>query len=404
MKILVVHNSYRYRGGEDEACDSEHDLLASRGHDVRLLSFDNRNVNRTGLIQAGFEASWSRESYNRARQEIARSRPDVLHIHNFFPLASPSVHYAACYCGVPVVQTLHNYRLLCPAATLFRKGSVCEDCLADKFPWRGIAHRCYRGSLVQTSAAAIMIGVHRIAGTWEKVVSAYIAVSEFEKRKFTDAGFATTKVHVKPNFVADSGAPGSGGHGLAYVGRLSEEKGIRTLLKAMEYVRSATPLRIVGDGPLENEVRTSALRDKRIDYCGRLDQRSVLRIMGEADYLILPSECYETFGRVAVEAFSRGTPVIAADIGAISEIVDNGRTGYHFHAGDARELAAKIDHAMGLQGDTVRLRADARSEFEHKYTPERNYALLMAIFKYAIENNSSPAPDSEQETPTSSAA
>jgi glycosyltransferase involved in cell wall biosynthesis len=386
MKILTVHNKYRFRGGEDESRESEDRLLISRGHEIREIIFDNKTIAGVATWRAGLSASWSSRAYRKAHQELRAWRPDILDVHNFFPLASPSVHYAAWGLGVPVVQTLHNYRLLCPGALLFRKGAPCEDCIHSWFPWRGIVHRCYRASALQTSAVSLMIAVHRTLRTWERIVSQFIAVSEFEKRKFVEAGFPESKIMVKPNFVLDPGAPGMGGGELVFVGRLTPEKGVRTLLAAMALTNSSASLTIVGDGPLEAEVRSAAARDPRIRYLGRISQAKVLDLLGRATALIFPSEWYETFGRVAAESFARGTPVVAARIGAIAEIVEDGRTGIHFNPSDPQDLARRITWVHTNPANMAQMRVAARQEFEKKYTSERNYGLLMEAYSRAILN------------------
>ena len=222
--------------------------------------------------------------------------------------------------------------------------------------------------------------------TWEKTVSQFIAVSDFEKRKFVEAGFPEWKIMVKPNFVLDSGGPGMGGGEFVFVGRLTPEKGVRTLIAAMGLTNPCVSLAIVGDGPLEAEVRSAAASNPRIRYLGRISQGEVLDLLGRATALIFPSEWYETFGRVAAEAFARGTPVLAARIGAVAEIVEDGRTGFHFQPGDARDLARVIDLAHGSPQKLASMRSEARREFELKYTAERNYELLMAAYERAIAN------------------
>jgi glycosyltransferase involved in cell wall biosynthesis len=384
MKILTVHNKYKYRGGEDESRESDDRLLISRGHEIRQLVFDNNNITGIGVLKAGLSATWSSASYRRVHEALSAWKPDILNIHNFFPLASPSVHYAGWRLGIPVVQTLHNFRPFCPGALLFRNGAPCEDCIHSTFPWRGIVHRCYRGSTLQTSAVAVMIGVHRALRTWEKTVSLFIAVSEFEKQKFVEAGFPEAKIMVKPSFVPDAGGPGPGGGEFVFVGRLTPEKGVRTLLAAMALTEAPVSLAIVGDGPLESEVRSAAARDPRIRYLGRVSQEEVLELVGRSVALIFPSECYETFGRVAAEAFARGTPVVAARIGAILEIVDDGRTGVHFTPGDSEDLARKMTWVQNNHETLAPMRVAARYEFEKKYTAERNYSLLIEAYERAI--------------------
>ncbi len=384
LKILSVHNKYKFRGGEDEARESDSRMLASKGHNLRELVFDNAAIGGLNVLKAGIQASWSPYSYKMVVSEIRNWSPDIVDIHNFFPLASPSVHYAARRCGVPVVQTLHNYRLLCPAATFFRNGAVCEDCVKHSMPWPALVHKCYRGSAAQTAAVSTMIGVHRVLKTWENVVSVFIAVSEFAKRKFVENGFPESKIVVKPNFVLDPGLAGVGGQDFIFVGRLAVDKGVRTLIKAMEIMDAGTRLKIVGDGPLEAEVRAAAERDNRIQYLGRLPQPEVLSLMGSAKCLIFPSELYETFGRVAAEAFAQSTPVIASRIGAVAEIVDHGRTGLLFTPGDAHALASAMTCLNQNPNKMAEMRIEARREFEQKYTMERNYSLMMAVYQRAL--------------------
>ncbi len=392
MKILTVHNKYKYRGGEDESRESEDRLLISRGHEIKQVVFDNKAITGIGVLKAGLSATWSSASYRQVHQALSAWKPDILDIHNFFPLASPSVHYAGWRLGIPVVQTLHNFRPFCPGALLFRNGAPCEDCIHSRFPWRGIVHRCYRGSALETSAVAVMIGVHRTLSTWEKTVSLFIAVSEFEKQKFVEAGFPEARIMVKPNFVSDSGGPGPGGGEFVFVGRLTPEKGVRTLLAAMALTKAPVSLAIVGDGPLESEVRGAAERDARIRYLGRISQEDVLDLVGRSVSLIFPSEWYETFGRVAAEAFARGTPVVAARIGAVAEIVDDGRTGVHFNPGDPEDLARRMTWVQNNPETLAEMRVAARQEFEEKYTEERNYRLLIEAYQRAIVDR--------QETPS----
>jgi glycosyltransferase involved in cell wall biosynthesis len=283
MKILTVHNRYRYRGGEDESREAEDELLAARGHEIRQIIFDNVSINFSNALRVGIQATWSHSAYLRIRDYIRTWRPDVLDVHNFFPLASPSVYYASRRMGVPVVQTLHNYRILCPGANFFRNGSVCEDCTGRIFAWPGILHGCYRDSALQTTAVALMTGVHRGIGTWNKQVDLFFVLSEFARRKFMQAGFPEERLVVKPNFVVDPGAPGSGGNEYLFVGRLSSEKGISTQLRAIKAVSSPQArFRIIGDGPLESAVRQAALEDSRIDYRGRLPLPQVMEAMANA--------------------------------------------------------------------------------------------------------------------------
>jgi glycosyltransferase involved in cell wall biosynthesis len=385
MKILTVHNRYKFRGGEDESREAEDTLLADKGHEIGQIVFDNSTINAGNAWKAGLQATWSHSAWVRVRDYIDDWRPDLLDVHNFFPLASPSVYYAARKQGVPVVQTLHNYRLLCPGADFYRNGAVCEDCTRHSIPWPGILHGCYRGSKAQTSAVALMTTSHRLMRTWMRTVAVFFVLSEFAKRKFVENGLPESRMVVKPNFIADPGPPGGGGEEFLYAGRLSPEKGIHTLLQAIALTRSPSMrFRIVGDGPLESAVREASLKDPRITYCGRLPLSGVMRMMSLARMVIVPSDCYETFGRAAAEAFAAGAPVICTSVGAVAEIVDDRETGFHFQAGDPGDLARLLDEISTHPGILAGMRENARGAYQAKYTPERNYRLLMNGYEKAL--------------------
>ena len=387
MKILTIHNKYQHRGGEDEVHEAEEQLLQSRGHQVRSVIFDNVGITGGfGAVRTGLSVTWSQASYRRVAGEIASWHPDIVNVHNFFPLATPAVHYAAAKAGVPVLQTLHNFRLLCPAGIFFRNGRVCEDCVGHSLPIPGVVHGCYHDSSLHSGAVALMLGVHRALRTWHKKVSLFIALSEFAKQKFIDSGIPESRILVKPNFVQNVPSAGPGGDDFLYVGRLSEEKGIATLIRAMESTNIPAHLNIVGEGPMRPEVEAAVARGPRIRYLGRKPQAEVLALMARSRYLVFPSECYETFGRVAAEAFAGGTPVIASRIGAAAEIVDDGRTGFHFRAGDSQDLGRVMTEACSFPEKLAEMRIDARREYELKYTAERNYGLMMAAYEGVIAN------------------
>jgi glycosyltransferase involved in cell wall biosynthesis len=302
------------------------------------------------------------------------------------------VYYAAKAARVPVVQTLHNYRLLCPNALFYRDGKVCEDCIGKPIPYPGVLHGCYRQNRLATGAVATMLASHHFLNTWSTMVDQYIALTEFARQKFIQGGLPGEKIVVKPHFIDPDPRPGQGQGGYAlYVGRLSTEKGLDTLLAAWERLEQRIPLKIVGDGPLEDQVITAAQRFPNVEWLGRQPINRVYDLMGEAMFLVLPSKWYETFGRVAVEAFSKGTPVIAANIGAIGELVDSGRTGLHFRPGDPEDLAAMVEWALDNPNAMAQMRLAARAEFKAKYTAERNYQQLIDIYAEAHSYRQRPA-------------
>jgi glycosyltransferase involved in cell wall biosynthesis len=317
----------------------------------------------------------------------------VVHFHNTFPLISPAA-YAACQrLGVPVVQTLHNFRLLCPNSLFFRDDHPCEDCLGKTPPWPAAAHACYRGSRQQTAVVATMLTAHRLRRTWQKDVNRYIALSEFSRHKFIAGGFPAAKVAVKPNFV-DSipRAFAIERCGFLTVGRLSVEKGVPTLLGAWDRQESPSRIRVVGDGPLWDDVAAVAARQPKLHQLGRLSRDEVLTEMQAAIALVFPSECYENFPVSIAEAFASGLPVIASRHGAMAEIVRDGQTGLLFEPGNADDLVAKAQWASSHPHEMRQMGAAARLEYESKYTASHNYEQLMAIYRDAIASKAHPGP------------
>lgn len=390
MRILVVHNRYLIRGGEDESVAAEQKLLRQNGHEVDLYEEHNERVADLGQLRVALRTVWSPESYRLLRQRLRRRRYDLVHVHNFFPLISPAVYHAARGEGVPVVQSLRNYRLLCPNAELFRSGRVCQECVGRRVPWPGIAHACYRGSRRATTAVATMIAVHNYLRTWQRMVDLYVAMTRFARDKLIEGGLPADRIVVKPNFVERAPPLGTGADGYAlFVGRLSAEKGLSTVLEAWRRLGPAIPLKIVGEGPLAESVDSVAAHSLEVECLGRRPLSEVYDLMGGARFLVLPSEWYEPFGRVAIEAFACGTPVIASDTGGMAELIDDRRTGRLFRPGDAGDLARVVEWVLAHPQALARMRAQARAEFEANYTAEHNYRQLVAIYRQALAQ---PAP------------
>ncbi|MES2090651.1 MAG: glycosyltransferase, partial [Pseudomonadota bacterium] len=316
MRVLVVHNAYQQRGGEDSVVEAEVALLRDHGHDVELYLRHNDEVDHAPRLKVALQALWSSATVQQIQALVAQFRPEVIHVHNTLPLVSPSVYWAAHAAGIPVVQTLHNFRLMCPQATFLRHGKVCEDCLG-KVPWRAVIHRCYRESAVQTGAVAVMLSMHRGMGTFENKVSRYIALNEFCKAKFVAGGLPADRIVVKPNFVSWVPTPQwdqrAGG---LYVGRLSIEKGIQVLLEAIRQLPDHRVV-VVGSGPFESEVRDVAGGA----YAGFLPLDQIMARLSRSAFLVLPSICYEGFPRTLVEAFANGVPVIASRLGSMAELI-----------------------------------------------------------------------------------
>ena len=379
MKLLLTHNYYQQPGGEDQVFADEGELLEREGHSV--IRYVDHNVRlRAGGVRAAGDTVWSRKSFARLRA-VVEPNLDLAHFHNTFPLISPSAYYAVREMGLPVVQTLHNYRLLCPAATFLRDGVVCEKCLVSGTLLPAVRYRCYRGSLPATTTVAAMLAIHRVTGTWQRKVDIYIALSEFARRKFIEGGLPAERIAVKPNFIGtDPGmANGEGGYAL-FVGRLAEEKGIRTLVNAWQHL-SDIPLIVVGDGPL-NSIQWPI----GITVLGSRSREKVFSLMRDARILIFPSIWYECAPMTIIEAFACGLPVIASNLGSISEFVAHRKTGLLFQPGDAEDLARQVRWSWDHPEDLRDMRAAARREYEHKYTAERNYKMLMSIYQHAMES------------------
>jgi glycosyltransferase involved in cell wall biosynthesis len=392
MKILAVHNRYQRPGGEDQVFAEETALLQSRGNRVLRCEVHNDQVEHTGRFTLAKDTVWNASAYRELGALIRRERPDVVHFHNTLPLISPAGYYAARAQGVPVVQTLHNYRLLCPVALFFRDGHVCEDCMGKAVPWPGVVHGCYRGSRAASGVVATMLTVHRALRTWTQTVDVYVALTGFARDKFVEGGLPAGKIQVKPNFVAPDPGRGEGGGGYAlFVGRLAPEKGPGTMLAAWDRLEPGIPLKIVGDGPLKDRVARAAATRPNVEWLGHRPVAEVHALMRKAEMLVLPSEWYETFGRVAAEAFAAGTPVLAADIGAVGELVKHGRTGLKFRPGDPEDLATQVAWALSHPANLRRMRGEARAEFEARYTAEINYPKLMEIYESALQRKKVPA-------------
>jgi glycosyltransferase involved in cell wall biosynthesis len=381
VKVLLVHNVYQQAGGEDAVFAAESRLLSARGHTVLHYTVHNDAVREMNPLTVGLRTIWSQRSYRDLRELIAAERPDVAHVHNTLPLVSPAVYYAAAAGGVPVVHTAHNYRVACPNGLFFRDNHCCTDCLGHAVPWPGVVHACYRNSRSATAAVAAMVSTHRMLGTWRSRVNAYIAPTQFARTLLIDAGLPPTKIVVKPHFVdPDPGAGERRGNYALFVGRLSSEKGVGTLLEAWRRIGFDVPLRIVGDGPLGSEVAAAADATPNICWLGALPSAEIFALLRGAAFLIFASEAFETFGRVVIEAFATGTPVIATGHGAAAELVRDGSNGFLFKPGDPAALADKVRILAANPDIAFRMGLAARADFEAHYSADTNYQELMKIY------------------------
>jgi len=386
VKLLVAHNEYKQPGGEDAVFRSEVQLLRQAGHEVREYVESNHRIGNGNYIRLGAQTVWNDSSRKKLRESITEFRPDVVHFHNIFPLISPAAYSACQELDIPTVQTLHNYRLLCPGGLLYRDGGRCEDCLPKRIKWPGVLHACYRDNTLATAAVATTLAVHQSLGTWHEKVTLFVALSEFSRSKFVQGGLPAEKIVVKPNFVSpDPGERTDTGDYVLFVGRLSAEKGIELLFEAWKKGDRKIPLRIVGDGllqdTLEREKELAGLNNVFFD--GRLERTAALEAMKRARFIVFPSPCYENFPLVIAEAYACGIPVIASRHGAMAEIIRDAVTGLLFEPGSAEDFAAKIEWAWTHTAEMETMGRGARAEFETKYTGEHNYQLLMRIYEQA---------------------
>jgi len=383
MRIGIFHNRYVHRGGEDAVVDAEAGLLRKAGHEVHLFTVDSRDFSTPlARLGAGMRARWNGEMIERVSDFLAANPVDLGHVHNFFPLLSPAVHATLKTLGLPVVQTLHNYRLVCANGLFLRDDRPCEDC-AERGPWNAVRHGCYRGSRLQTAVWAEATAHHRRRRTWHELVDRFVVTSAFARRKLVAAGLPERRVVVKPNFAADPGEPVPGGRGAVYVGRLSPEKGVRLLLEAWREMQGV-PLTVVGSGPDEAELRRLAEDIAGVRFTGHLPPDGVVTELSRAAFLVAPSLCYENFPLVVVEAMACGRPVVASHPTAMSEMVEPGRTGELFAAGDGRSLAAACRALADDPQRTAEMGREARLHYEEMLCPERSLERLLAIYRDAM--------------------
>lgn len=385
MRILIAHNSHKIAGGEQRVFENESELLADAGHQVSSFNIHNDGVDHLGMLSLAKKTIYNFDTSRELSRMILEQRPDIIHVHNIVPLISPSIFKAASKHKVPIVWTLHNYRLICPGMYLLRDEKTCEQCVSRRVALPAIRHKCYRNSRSATTAVVTMQLVHQMLGTWKKNIDRFITPSEFTKRKLVEGGLPENKIITKGNFVSGEPLVGDGKRdSFLFVGRLSGEKGIGVLLDTWQQNGIQKPLRIIGNGPLEDQVRQAASENPWIEFLGVKPTRDVYREMGEAMATIAPSTCYETFGMVVAESLSVGTPVIASDGGALAELIDPKVNGLLFERGNASALAVAINELATL--DLGQIRKNSRESYEHRHTSQANLVQLESIYRDVIGN------------------
>ena len=393
LSILLAHNYYRSSSpsGENVAFEAEVGLLREKGHTVYEYVRRSDDIADFSLAQrAALSAQiiWSHRSYVDVKRQLTKQRPDVAHFHNIFPLISVSALRACSESNVPALVTLHNYRAMCLNAQLVRESSVCESCLGRRVAWPGVLHRCYRGSLRHSAVMAAMLFGNRMIGTWSKDVALFLAPSAFLRDKYVAAGFPADRISVKPNFIDfDPGSRSEDREYALFVGRLSSEKGVGTLLAAWKTLPHI-PLIILGDGPERETLRASAMQLRNVRFLGAVEHREVLGFVRRARYLVVASEWYENLPMVMLEAFACGTPVIASNLGGLAEVIAIGRNGLLFRPKDPSDLAVKADYLWSHPEHASVLGRGARSDYEVRFSAERNYEQLLGAYAKALQRHS----------------
>ncbi len=383
MKLLYIYNLYQEQGGENLWFESEPDLFRAKGHEVFVYRRDNSDIRHMPAWRRAslfWQAAWSQQSYEGVRSLIRKQRPDVAHVYNTLVLLSPSVYYACRDEGVPVVQSVYNYRLLCPAATLVRNGGICEECPEHSL-WRAVRYGCYRGSRVQSAAVAWMLASHRRRGTWADAVDLYLAPTRFVRLKLIQGGIPAEKIVIKPNWhEPDPGMRKDADGSVLFVGKLSTEKGLRTVLRAWRLMSDPPLLRVIGDGPLRDEVQRAAAESTQIEFLGRRPHAEVIAYLHRASVFLIPSEWYEAFPHTILEGYACGVPIVASRIGTLEDVIADGKTGLLFPPGDAAELANRVKWLLARPNDAMRIAAAGRFEYDSRYRGSHIYESLLNIY------------------------
>ena len=379
MKVLIVHNHYQIAGGEDSVMQSEKNLLRQSGIDVSEYIVNNDHVKTfVAKVFVLLSVFFSFSQYKKMVRQLKLVRPDVVHVHNYFPLLSPAIFYACKKESIPVVHTLHNYRAVCPTALLMFDGKINESSVVGR-SWWTVPKRVYKNSLIGSFALACMVELHKFSGTWRTKIDRYIALTDFSRNIYIKAGWPNNKICMKSNFIDDPGGQAMvpRKRRAVFVGRLSEEKGIEVLINAWNKINF--PLDIIGEGEV------IGVDNNAVCLLGRKHKEFVIDAVKSVEFIIVPSICYEGFPMAIVEAFACGTPVLCSRLGSMEEIVEDGVTGLHFEAGNSQDLQEKAQWLIDNPEQTREMGRNARNEYLAKYTPEKNYEMLMDIYQQAID-------------------
>ncbi|NVJ93039.1 MAG: glycosyltransferase family 4 protein [Methylocystaceae bacterium] len=405
MKIILIHNFYGSEApsGENSVYEAEKDLLIRNGNQVIEVTRDSDEIRKQGIwgaIKGAFAYLWSPFSFRNIKETILSEEPDIIHVHNMFPLISPSVFFAANKTDTPIVFTLHNYRLFCASGIPLRDGLPCTLCLDQSSTWPSLRYGCYRGSRFATLPLAASIALHRKMKTWESKVDAFITLTDFQRDVMFNAGLPLTKLITKPHFYSNASAPidfTKRDDHIIFVGRLSEEKGVKFLIQSwVIWGEKAPVLDIVGEGPLGEKLRVlveeSDLHGKVI-FHGKVSYDETQKLIAKSKMLVLPSICFEGFPMVIREAFALGVPVAASRLGSMSCLVEEDLNGILFSPGDPRDMYNVLKCAWEEKFKLESMAKDAFHEYQQKYTEKSNYKRLIEIYKIAINRKSTRGRD-----------
>ncbi len=381
LRVVIVHNFYQQPGGEDQVFRAEQTMLQEAGVEVIEHIAHNDELAQMGPLKLAQVTLWNSEAYRQVRSLVAKYKPHVVHVHNTFPLLSPAIYHAIKAEGVPIVQTLHNYRLLCLNATLQREGQECVLCVGKSIPWPGILHSCYRNRAA-SSVLASMLVLHRLLRTWTNKIDRFIVLTDYERSVFIKGGLNPHKIRLKPNFVhPDPGAgDGQGGYAL-FVGRLSPEKGVDVLLEAWKDLN--IPLKIAGDGPLGPMVAQVVQSMPQVEWLGRRPRQEIFELMQKAAFLVFPSVTYEGFPMTLAEAFATGLPVVGSNYGSMPQVIKDNQNGILFEVRNPADLAQKAQWLASQPHKLADMRQQARQEFETRYSAKQNLQMLLDIYREA---------------------
>ena len=392
MRVMLVHNRYRSvaPSGETAVVEREGKALSDLGHEVIWFERSSDEIEHWSKAKKAMLPArmiWSQEAHRDLAAALREHRPDVVHVHNTFPLLSPSILYACRDARVPVVTSIHNKRLMCANGAFFRNGTVCHDC-ADGSALQGVVHGCYRGSRAASASVVLATSVHR--RSWRSLVSAYIFASASQRGLLTGLGLAPDRVFVKHHVIPRKEMLNvERGPNVMYAGRLEEAKGVRVLMAGWDSYRrrsgeAGLGLVIAGGGELQPEVDAWASTRPSVDMVGRVDDARFAELMSSARAILLPSTCEETFGLVVVEAMAAGSPPIAAAHGALAELITPGVDGMLFRPGDPEALALAIADVEAHPERYELYGAQARETYEKQFDPDRIMEQLLEIYRFAI--------------------